>query len=407
MAFQPKQFYRKLDRLLQEIHAGDRGREWFGWLVREIVERFGDELQIRDGRAYTEVAEGFRLEQNFGSQDPNVTGLVLPHDYPPLGLLEQHGVYIFDRSILGQDPELENRLGGLESAALLVESEPRRLLGFGLKTGWDRVHLDFALNTIRNAIRQRVVVDELQTDMARAAEIQRSLLPKAPPPFPGFSIAARSISAEQVGGDFYDFTPLQKDLLLLALGDASGHELGSALLARDVVTGLRMGAERDLKIAAIVERLNRVISRSIMSTRFVSLFLGELEVNGNLFYVNAGHPAPLLLGQKGTRRLPVGGLILGPVEQATFKRGYAHVDRGDTLVIVSDGFIERVSPAGVEFGEEGLEAVVAPLLGRPAGEVLDALFAAAERHGHGAPWEDDTTAVVVVREATPPAQATS
>ena len=401
MTFQPKQFYRQLDRLLHEIQAGDRGPEWFAWLVKQIVERFGQELQIHDGRAYTEVDDGFRLEADFGSQDPNVKGLVLPSTYPPLGLILDHGIYLFDSSVVGQDASLEKRLGGLESAAILVESEPRRILAFGLRPGWDRVHLDFALNTLRHAIRQRLVVDDLQTDMSRAAEIQRSLLPKAPPPFPGFSIAARSIPAAQVGGDFYDYSLLQKDLLLLSLGDASGHELGSALLARDVVTGLRMGAERDLKIAAIMERLNRVISRSILSTRFVSLFLGELEGNGNLFYVNAGHPAPFLLGAQGIRRLKVGGLIIGPVEQATFKRGFAHVDRGDSLVIVSDGVLERLSPEGEEFGDEGLLGVVGPLVGHPANEVLEAILEAALRYGDEAPWEDDTTVMVVTREATP------
>jgi sigma-B regulation protein RsbU (phosphoserine phosphatase) len=374
MAFQPKQFYRKLDRLLHEIQAGDRGPEWFAWLVKEIVERFGEELQIHDGRAYTEVDGGFRLEEDFGS-DPNVKA------HPPrrirLGLIIDHGIYLFDSSVVGQDASLESRLGGLESAAILVESEPRRILAFGLRPGWDRVHLDFALNTLRHAIRQRLVVDDLQTDMSRAAEIQRSLLPKAPPPFPGFSIAARSIPAAQVGGDFYDFSLLQKDLMLLSLGDASGHELGSALLARDVVTGLRMGAERDLKIAAIMERLNRVISRSILSTRFVSLFLGELEGNGNLFYVNAGHPAPFLLGAQGVRKLTVGGLIIGPVEQATFKRGFAHVDRGDSLVIVSDGVLERLSPQGEEFGDEGLLRVVSPPRRASGERDPEALLAAA------------------------------
>jgi sigma-B regulation protein RsbU (phosphoserine phosphatase) len=186
---------------------------------------------------------------------------------------------------------------------------------------------------------------------------------------------------------------------VLAVGDASGHGLPAALLARDVVTGLRMGAERSLRITLLINQLNRVIARSILSTRFVSLFYAEVESNGNLFYVNAGHPAALLTGQRGTRRLTIGGTILGPLATSSYKRGWAHVDRGDTLVIVSDGLLEREDAAGEMFGEAGVLAVMAAQAGRPAKQVLDALFQAAAEHGANQPWADDTTAMVVVRDA--------
>ena len=129
---------------------------------------------------------------------------------------------------------------------------------------------------------------------ARPPRIQQSLLVEEPPPFAGYDIAARSVPAEEVGGDFFDFLPFDDEMLGLAIGDASGHGLPAALLVRDVVTGLRMGIEKDLKIAHVFARLNRVIHRSNLSSRFVSVFYGELEANGNLVYVNAGHQPPLL-----------------------------------------------------------------------------------------------------------------
>jgi sigma-B regulation protein RsbU (phosphoserine phosphatase) len=162
-----------------------------------------------------------------------------------------------------------------------------------------------------------------------------------------------------------------------------------------------MASERDLKLTSAIVKLNRVISRSMLSTRFVSLFYGELESNGNLFYVNAGHPPPLLFGDRGLRRLTIGGTILGPVSDTLFKRGFAHVDRGDTLVVYSDGVVERESPAGEEFGEGGIESVVTSRAGEPAPGILKALFAAAEKHGGRRSWDDDTTAVVVSRSRTP------
>ena len=79
------------------------------------------------------------------------------------------------------------------------------------------------------------------------------------------------------------------------LADASGHGLPAALQARDVVIGMRMGQAEDEKITATVSRLNRVIHRSGLASRFISLFYGELEETGNMAYVNGGHCPPLLL----------------------------------------------------------------------------------------------------------------
>ncbi len=398
---QPKVFYRELDRVLHDINVGAGDPDWFCWIVGEIVDRFGKALSITSGRLYVEEDEGFRLEHDCGSLDPKVAGLLIPLDYRPLQLVLEHGVFIFDETVPGQSPELEKRLGGIQSAALLVDAEPRRILAFGLAVGWERDHLDFALRTIRNSIRHRLADVGLKSDLAQAAEIQRSLLPRKLPELPGYRIAAASYAADTVGGDFYDFLPVAADILGIATGDASGHGLGAALLARDVVTGLRMGAERDLKITAMISRLNRVVSRSMLSTRFVSLFYGELEKNGNLFYVNAGHLEPWLFGARGLRRLELGGTILGPLLESTFHRGFAHVDRGDTLLVLTDGVIERRNLRGEMFGEEGVERIVREMHGAEANDILSRLIAASRDHGSGRPWADDTTAVVITRDPQP------
>jgi sigma-B regulation protein RsbU (phosphoserine phosphatase) len=397
--FQPKQFYRELDRLLNEGEQTGLGARWFAWVVEELIRRFGDALLIQNGRVYEEQDDGgFELVHQVDSLDSDVLGVVLRPDYRPLQLLLEHGVFLFDASIEGQSPRLEARLGGMESAGLLVDSTPRRILAFGMHPGWERDDLDFTLNTLRNAINHRLDVQHMQSDFAQAAEIQTSLFPERAPKMPGFSIAAQSLPAEIVGGDFYDFLEGDPENVIVALGDASGHGLPAALLARDVMTGLRMGTERALKLTAIVHRVNRVIARSALSTRFVSLFFAELEPNGNLFYINAGHPPPLVVGKRGTRRLSIGGTILGPLDDAVFRRGWAHVDKGDTLVIHSDGVLERESPDGEMFDEKGIERVVKKNLGQPATVTLTALFDACRKFGADKPWLDDTTAMVVTRE---------
>ena len=130
MTFHPKQFYRILDDLLHQIEKGRPNEDWYARLVVDIVESFGDELLIENGRVYTESSDGFRLDADFHSHDPDARGIVLRWDYKPLELILEHGVYLFDETVEGQSAELEERLSGLNSAGILIRDEPRRLLGF-------------------------------------------------------------------------------------------------------------------------------------------------------------------------------------------------------------------------------------------------------------------------------------
>jgi sigma-B regulation protein RsbU (phosphoserine phosphatase) len=365
--------------------------------MKEIVTRFGETLFIDSARMYESDGARFLIEYSVGPRWSEQVGMEVPLAYRPVQLVLEHQVFVFDRTVEGQSEEVEGRLGGLESAAIRIDSVPHRILAFGLVPGWERDDLDFALNTLQNAIDLRVQVHGLQTDIAQAAEIQQSLLPTEFPDLPGFDIAARSIPAETVGGDFYDFLESGPDGAVVAVGDASGHGLGAALLARDTVTGIRMGAEQYLKTTEIVRRLNRVISKSALSSRFVSLFYADMDSSGDVFYVNAGHPAAWLLKDDSTQRLEVGGTIMGPLDAQTFRRGWAHLSHGDVLIIATDGLIERINASGDMFDDEGIESVARALKGMTAAEILDGIFSAAKEFGGNKPWEDDTTAVVIVR----------
>src|SRR4029453_8949851 len=145
--------------------------------------------------------------------------------------------------------------------------------------------------------------------------------------------------AEQVGGDWYDFLPLGPGSLGIAVGDASGHGLCAALAARDVVIGLRMGVERELKAQHALEKLNRVLHRSSLSSRFASLVYGELEDTGSFFYYNAGHDAPLLVRGERCEVLRTGDTVLGPLAEARFRRHFAHLDRGAVRAPSPDGLV--------------------------------------------------------------------
>jgi len=282
-----------------------------------------------------------------------------------------------------------------------VGSEERHLIFILLGDGWVREELDFTLNTVRAALGSRLTEERMRGGFREAAEIQKSLLLDKLPAFPGFELAARSVPAEEVGGDFFDFIPFDGELLGLAIGDASGHGLPAALLVRDVVTGLRMGIERELKVAPVLTKLNRVIHRSRLSSRFVSVFYGELEAAGNLIYVNAGQQPPLLFSRGHVLELTTGGTVIGPLPEVKFQRGVVRLYPGDVLVAMTDGIFDRRSKAGEFFGETRLRRLVQESKD-DASTLLARIFAEAFAFGDQRPWEDDATAIVIRRLEPPP-----
>ena len=129
----------------------------------------------------------------------------------------------------------------------------------------------------------------------------------------------------------------------------------------------------------------------------VSLFFGELELNGNLTYINAGHPPPLLLDGSGCRTLSIGGMILGPRPDATYKLGFTHMDRGSVLALFSDGVVECSGEDGQEFGMDGIRRWMSDWRAGPGDRALADLLARLRALGKREEFRDDVTAVYIRR----------
>jgi sigma-B regulation protein RsbU (phosphoserine phosphatase) len=393
-----KLLYRKLDSLFGGLEPNSSQEEILKSFFDQSFRTLQEGLRLRAALYYQERSDGFELMRIAGNPGGAVAEN-LDATTPSLQLLFKHLVYIYANPEAEEAPFHQGILPRGAAAAIFVGKRPKRsILFFLLDSGWVREELDFALNTVRAALSTRMVEEQLRGSFKEAAEIQQSLLLEDPPEFAGYDIACNSIPTEEVGGDFFDFVSFDDQLLGLSIGDASGHGLPAALLVRDVVTGLRMGVEKNLKAAYVFEKLNKVIHRSRLSSRFVSVFYGELESSGNLLYVNAGHQPPLIFNRHGVVSLDKGGSVIGPLPEARFQRGFAHIERDGVLAMCTDGILERRNSHGEFFDEEGLKRVIHENRGARAQEVLDRLFAAAHDHGSGRPWEDDATAVIVIRK---------
>jgi sigma-B regulation protein RsbU (phosphoserine phosphatase) len=394
--FEAKPLYRRLDSLLGTLDPRRPQGQVLEAFLEDFFRTLHEDLGLRAAFLYTEQRDDWALLRSEG--ETALAAETIDPGNATLQLVLRHRVYVFGTPTAPDSPGITGILASGAAAALVVGRRPKRhVLFFLLADGWVMEELDFALNTVRAALGSRLVDERTRGSMQQAAEIQQSLLVDEPPDFPGFEIACRSEATEEVGGDFYDFHPFDGEMLGLAIGDASGHGLPAALLVRDVVTGLRMGIEKEFKVAHVFEKLNRVIHRSNLSSRFISVFYGELESNGTLVYVNAGHPPPLLFDPQGVHELSAGGTVIGPLPEVKFRRGYARFEPGAILVLCTDGLLERRDAAGEFFGEDGIKGVVRANAEATAEEILKALFETVLAFGGGRPWEDDATAVVVKR----------
>jgi len=393
---EPKLFYRELDAFFSKIGVcpidkGEEPAKLLTSVLKQVVRSFGKDLHIGEGKLYQDQGDLFVLVKDLSSQKKTSAYSMLDSSQKAIELLLQHGSYIYDNSEVQMVPDLRTR-NDTTLAGFCVEEETRWILLFELDPGWERAEIEVSLNIIRSVLNDWMASQSLKDNLTQAAKIQQSLLPRKIPKFSGFDIAARTVPAKLVGGDFYDFFTFDLDLMGLVIGDASGHDLPAALLVRDVVIGLRVGYERQMKLVHVLENLNRVIYRN-RTKGFTSLFLAELEKDGSLFYVNAGHPPPLLILTENIEKLDVGGTVIGAMPEVRFKRGFAYLNPGDILLLYTDGLIERKGLDDVESGIKRLYRVVHQNRDKTPAEILEAVFAT----GKGQRLADDTTLMVVKR----------
>lgn len=395
-----RQLMKQVEHLVREIEGSDEAGRTIHKLADAIIRRFREALGIYGGRLYRRHDDDYEVVATFADARP-IRGLKIPASYPPIDLALEEGVVYMTADDPRIDRELEARLG-VEGFAAVEVGEEEFLLAFNIEPGIHREDVLFSLGVIRHSINQKLREARLAEVFNEARKIQASILPRRMPVYGSFGFYGRTQPMEEVGGDFYDLIPLTDKILGLAIADVSGHGLPAALQVRDVYMGLRMGLARDFKIVRTVERLNQIIHRSTLTSRFVSMFYGELELSGIFIYVNAGHPPPFLLTSAGeVRFLEEGGAVLGPVADGTYERGFVRMQPGDMIVLYTDGLTEAV-PAGAagggheaEYGVERLIAVARQHSGRPAKEVAEAMLADVEAFCGDAEPQDDRTVLVV------------
>jgi len=395
-----KNLLRKVEKTLQQIENAESTRFTIEQLAETIATNFRDELGITGGRIYerNDDQNCYALVGRFGFAREGVLGIAVPKDYRPIELVIENGVIVMDPGDPGVDPVLEEKLGAKRFVAITAGDDNAHILSFDVSPELSREDILYALNLIRYTLNQRLRAERYESLIVEAQRIQQSILPQRVPQYAGFDIWGKTVPAEIVSGDFYDFIPVSDNILGLAIADGSGHGLPAALVVRDIYMGLRMATDRDFKIVRTVEKLNHIIHRSRLTTKFVSLFYGEIETGGILIYCNAGHNFPFVLKGNRFEELPSGGPVLGPTPDATYTRGFAKLDPGDLLCLYSDGIVEAHDRNDREFGLERLQRIVKLNRKLSARQIAEEVLARVAKWGREK--EDDRTVVIVKAVST-------
>jgi sigma-B regulation protein RsbU (phosphoserine phosphatase) len=236
---------------------------------------------------------------------------------------------------------------------------------------------------------------ERELDLAR--DIQMGLVPSRPMVAGPWEVHGMVIPAQQVGGDYFDFFPLDENRFGVTLADVSGKGVPASLLMSNLQASLRAFCDGTRSLPEAVGLLNRSVARASAAGKFVTLFYAEIDfARGLLRYANAGHNYPLIRRADGSVHwLDKSGLILGILDDVEYEEVEIPFAEGDTLLLYSDGVSEAENGGEDQFGDERLFELWKTTGAKPASEIIPALFKAVAEFRGAAAQSDDITALVV------------
>ena len=239
---------------------------------------------------------------------------------------------------------------------------------------------------------------DLERELQRAHDIQRLMLPQENPLEARLNIEATTIPAKEVGGDYYDYFPLNDHQLLLAIGDVTGKGVPAALMMVTIKTALQIRIEATQAVHEIMHSLNRLVcSQASRSKQYMTLFLGMIDTHAHtLTYCNAGHNFPYIISPltNTLRYLEQSSLPLGFIKDELYRAHVFPFDAQDILFFYTDGIVEVMDENRELFGYPRLENL---LLAHCHDDLLNLhvkILKEIEAFCHETPQDDDVTLIL-------------
>lgn len=264
--------------------------------------------------------------------------------------------------------------------------------------------------SMRTALRQHIdwlktttaAKERIESELAIARDIQMSILPKLFPPIPNrdeFDLRALIVPAREVGGDFYDFFPIDEDRLCFLIADVSGKGVPAALFMAVTKTLIKSTARDRHGPAEILTQVNAELAADNANNMFVTVFCGVLDVRtGDLEYANAGHNPPVLIGADGQSPQLLKGtpqLLLGIMEGVVYRSSSLCLTRGERLLLYTDGVTEAMNVHDELYSEARLLDTLASAPRQDLANLIENLLAHVQVFAGAAPQSDDITLLAI------------
>ena len=261
------------------------------------------------------------------------------------------------------------------------------------------------INFVKNSQKEHTQLEMIKTDLAVAAEIQQSILPKARPEFDAgtgqFDLAQVMHPAKDIGGDFYDFFKIDDDRMGLVMADVSGKGIPAAIFMAVSRTMIHIsGFQKDYTAAECIDISNKMLCKESVDNMFVTVFYAIYNVKtGEINYCNAGHNPPYILRKDGTlERLPNSvSTMMGVFDFMEFVDDKAQLNEGDKLVMYTDGVDEACNIQNEEFTDERLEQALLESTNMNCQETIDCILGRVKEFVGEADQSDDITILAIKR----------
>jgi sigma-B regulation protein RsbU (phosphoserine phosphatase) len=241
----------------------------------------------------------------------------------------------------------------------------------------------------------------MEQEINIARDIQQALLPRDFREFPHLAVSGINFPCLSVGGDYFDVFPLSDRRTAFLIADVSGKGLGAALLTtmlQGALSGMTLGTDP----ARVFNHVNRFLCSHSEVGRYATMFFGILDQDGEMDYINAGHPSPFLI-RHGVAEEPFteGSYPVGLVQEAEYITARVKLEPGDTLILFSDGVTEAMDPGDELYGVPRLREVLTGQSDCALDKLQKSILESVENFAKGAHQADDLTLLIVRYRSTP------
>jgi sigma-B regulation protein RsbU (phosphoserine phosphatase) len=238
-------------------------------------------------------------------------------------------------------------------------------------------------------------LDELEKDLDRAWLIQGEFLPKQNLKFNGWEVSYRYEPAGPVSGDYCDLVSLDNGDLYFLIGDVSGKGVAASLLMSRLHAIFRSLISAGLSVSELVERANQLFAENTMRPYYATLVCGKASKSGEMEICNAGHVAPLLLRDGGVLPIAATGLPIGMFCEERYSSTTVKLDKGDRLLLYTDGLSEARNQSDCEYGDERLLGFLTGCQQLPAITLVKELLEDVSQFSLARPRSDDLTVMAI------------